>query len=1026
MSAFRQAAQPVHDGLAELLFAAQSDLHGLLTRLDPWDRSFADKAWLGIADITRGMWPQLNKLMPGHSKRSVLQQAWAARFHARVHVGLLYRAGLADPELADEAARLHTITTGRWSSPLSTSDDVRHRGLVGFLMAANAHEAGIPDLGRHTRYRGSIRLRYRVASVCEQGASLSAAINAAARQPAATAYQKRIELSRAVHAGRLAGSLVGRTWQPLSELSFGLLKPASQKLVHSVPHLWPLIFSKALASRPQLEDHLGSLIAERERVENLLMQVMRLVRLRDLAAVHDLMTQLPDSSLVRAMGRRMRKEPWGLQVNLSHPSNHESFGPWKHLPRATLDRLQAWAPSPLPAWWAMQPSELALSICAGNLEQDSIELLARTPQDLAPMRRSWSDAEQRDLIRAGHARLSSVSASVWDGLSLADLATAVRTSSGLWTLLLANRLDQLPSASPWLALMAGATEQEARELRQLAQAAIGCVGQDRWNQNWGTWIASSYGCTGWDRIESICLANTIPIKDTMAMFAAGQQALYPDAFRQVVARSLHNIELLPPRPMLYIKRWVARDPASAAALANHGPVHWVERLVANTTTPLAALDAFIGSAGLPPPLRRLAWRNRIARTSDAQTLAQLSARMPANTGRFEQLSQWMVQGTEASKAMALVLTARRDGPRLLELHQRFGDAVFITACREAALLLRQMAEDPTSGPKQRGRHDAAALELLAHLGAQAAPHLMPALALCRSQQPAGCKLDGAYAQHQIPKKNGAMRLIHAPRPALREAQRLILDKLLAPLGAHPAACGFVPDRSIVHNALPHVGQAVVVNADIHNCFPSVRWPLVLGALRRELGHSLSPAALSLLVDLTTAGGALPVGAPTSPALLNLVLRRTDETLHSSAESAGLRYTRYADDLTFSGNSQAVGLLRLAARTLAQIGLTLDPAKTNVFRRGRRQMVTGLVVNDQVSVPRAARRRLRAAVHRVELKEQPHWDGQPQSMAALRGRLAFVAMVCKPQAQPLVDRLQRAFAAKDRPDSEPPSPEGSLA
>ena len=223
-----------------------------------------------------------------------------------------------------------------------------------------------------------------------------------------------------------------------------------------------------------------------------------------------------------------------------------------------------------------------------------------------------------------------------------------------------------------------------------------------------------------------------------------------------------------------------------------------------------------------------------------------------------------------------------------------------------------------------------------------------------------------------------------------------------------------------------MGQAVVVNADIRNCFASVRWPLVLGALRRELGHSLSPAALSLLVDLTTAGGALPVGAPTSPALLNLVLRRTDETLHSSAESAGLRYTRYADDLTFSGNSQAVSLLRLAERTLAQIGLTLDPAKTNVFRRGRRQMVTGLVVNDQVSVPRAARRRLRAAVHRVELKEQPHWDGQPQSMAALRGRLAFVAMVCKPQAQPLFNRLQTALAAKDRPDSEPPSPEGSLA
>ena len=1022
MSDFRQAAQPVQKGLAELLLAAQSELHGLLTRTDPWDSDFADKLWQGIAEIASSMWPQLHQLLPGPSKRSVLQQAWAARFQARVHIGLLYRAGLADPELADEAARLHAITTDRWRSPLSTSGDVRHRSLVGFLMAANASEAGIPDLGPHTRFRGSIRLRYRVASLCEQGAGLAAALNTAARQPAATAYQKRIEVSRAVQAGRLAG----RTWQPLSELAYSLLTPAAQKLLLSLPHLWPLTLSKALASRPELEVHLSSLMAERERVESLLTQAMRLVRHRDLPGVHALMVQLPDNALVRAMGLRLRKEPWGLHAHISHPSTHDSFGPWRPLPQATLDRLQTWAPSPLPAWWAMQPSELVRAICTGKLEEASIQVLAQTPQDLAPLRRSWSDTEERELIRAGHVRLATLNATVWDGLSLAEFATGLLSSPGLGISLLATRLATLPNASPWLALMAGASEQEARELRYMAQLALFIHWRGQWNEDWGVWIASSYGCPDWDRIESICLANTVPIKNATVMFAAGQQALYPDAFRQVVARSLHNHELLPPRPMLYIKRLVAHDPVSAAALADLGPVHWVQRLVANTTTPLPALDALIGSTGLPPELRRLAWRNRMARTSDAQTLAQLSAHMPANTGRFDQLSQWMVQGSEASTAMALVLAARRDGPRLVELHHRFGDEVFTSACSEAAQFLQKMAEDPSSGPKHPSRHDAAALELLAQLGAQAAAHLMPALALCRSQQPAGCKLDGAYAQHHIPKKSGAMRLIQAPHPALRKTQRLILDKLLAPLGAHPAACGFVPNRSIVHNALPHVGQAVVVNADIRNCFPSVRWPLVLGALRRELGHRLSPAALSMLVDLTTACGALPVGAPTSPALLNLVLRRTDDILHSSAERAGLRYSRYADDLTFSGNSQAVGLLRLAERTLAQIGLNLDPAKTNVFRRGRRQMVTGLVVNDQVSVPRAVRRRLRAAVHRVELKEQPHWDGQPQSTAALRGRLAFVAMVCKPQAQALEDRLHRALTQKDPLTDEPPSPQGPIA
>jgi hypothetical protein len=150
-----------------------------------------------------------------------------------------------------------------------------------------------------------------------------------------------------------------------------------------------------------------------------------------------------------------------------------------------------------------------------------------------------------------------------------------------------------------------------------------------------------------------------------------------------------------------------------------------------------------------------------------------------------------------------------------------------------------------------------------------------------------------------------------------------------------------------------------------------------------------------------------VGAPTSPALLNLVLFEVDDCLQRGAEQLGGRYTRYADDLTFSGGPQVIGLLRSAQRAIGRLGLELDPAKTNIFRRGRRQMVTGLVVNDQVAVPRAIRRRLRAAVHRLEKNTDMHWSGQSQSIEELRGRLAFVAMACKPQALPLINRLEMA-------------------
>jgi retron-type reverse transcriptase len=160
----------------------------------------------------------------------------------------------------------------------------------------------------------------------------------------------------------------------------------------------------------------------------------------------------------------------------------------------------------------------------------------------------------------------------------------------------------------------------------------------------------------------------------------------------------------------------------------------------------------------------------------------------------------------------------------------------------------------------------------------------------------------------------------------------------------------------------------------------------------------------MLCDVCTADGDLPIGAPTSPALLNRVLIKTDETLLQAAKARGVNYTRYADDLTFSGDSGAVQMLNVARCTLEQIGLQLDPKKTNIFRRGRRQMVTGLAVNDQVSVPRNIRRRLRAAVHMAVQHGTSHWHGQQQSLLALKGRISFVKMVHEAEGAQLMARL----------------------
>lgn len=326
--------------------------------------------------------------------------------------------------------------------------------------------------------------------------------------------------------------------------------------------------------------------------------------------------------------------------------------------------------------------------------------------------------------------------------------------------------------------------------------------------------------------------------------------------------------------------------------------------------------------------------------------------------------------------------------RLMKLHER--DARHI--CEQAA---KQLPE------RSRSR---AYFELLTILDISALRPLAACLARMDREAPSGHRFDNQYVHWELPKRSGGKRVVSAPDPVLKRLQRAILDAILSPLGQHESAHGFVPKRSIVSNASPHVGKSIVTNCDIKNCFPSVSWKHVLGVCRRDLSESFSDVTISTLVDICTANGGLPIGAPTSPALLNRVLLRTDEILSKAAHLAACDYTRYADDLTFSGDDTAVKLIAIAEGVLKSIGLDLDPKKTNIYRRGRRQIVTGLAVNERVSVPRRIRRRLRAAVHAIEQGRDTHWHGKPQTKAALAGRIAFVKGVNENEGHDLMLRL----------------------
>jgi len=224
-----------------------------------------------------------------------------------------------------------------------------------------------------------------------------------------------------------------------------------------------------------------------------------------------------------------------------------------------------------------------------------------------------------------------------------------------------------------------------------------------------------------------------------------------------------------------------------------------------------------------------------------------------------------------------------------------------------------------------------------------------------------------YHAFDVPKRSGGTRRISAPSDDLKTLQRRILRKLLTRLRAHPAATGFECGHSIVTNARHHAGQAVVVRMDLKDFFPSTRSGRVRDYFR-IIGWNREASAL--LADLTTHRGGLPQGAPTSPRLSNLVNRRLDARLVGLAYRFGARYSRYADDITFSfekDDPKAVSFVMALARLILhdEGGYRVHRRrKCYVRRRYQQQRVTGLVVNETVQLPRRTRRWLRAVEHHL--------------------------------------------------------------
>ena len=232
------------------------------------------------------------------------------------------------------------------------------------------------------------------------------------------------------------------------------------------------------------------------------------------------------------------------------------------------------------------------------------------------------------------------------------------------------------------------------------------------------------------------------------------------------------------------------------------------------------------------------------------------------------------------------------------------------------------------------------------------------------------------------------RWIEAPDGELKMLQRRLLDRLLYQLEPTPWAHGFTKGKSIVSNAAAHCGRQWVVSLDIKDFFPSVSRQQVAEVLGQLLPDERE---CQLVADLVTRRGRLPQGAPTSPHLANLVVRSMDERLNKMARSLDWNYTRYADDMSFSGDVEPRSILSEGRKIVSAAGFKLSERKTTMRGQHQRQSVTGLIVNEKLGLPREKRRRLRAMLHRLERQDEGD-SGIVESLATINGHLAFLAMV----------------------------------
>ena len=255
-----------------------------------------------------------------------------------------------------------------------------------------------------------------------------------------------------------------------------------------------------------------------------------------------------------------------------------------------------------------------------------------------------------------------------------------------------------------------------------------------------------------------------------------------------------------------------------------------------------------------------------------------------------------------------------------------------------------------------------------------------------------------YKVFKISKRNGKYRTIYEPDYTLKNIQRSILKNVLSERKISPFATAYQKSISLKENANPHLNKKKILKLDIKYFFPSIDF---IKVYTKAFPDNIYPNSIAtILTNLVTYNNFLPQGAPTSSYISNLVLRSFDIKIGSFCQSKNIAYTRYCDDMTFSGEFNPQEIINLVKTELFKENFILNKKKIKIIKSNKAQIVTGIVCNEKLSIPRPYKKSIRQNMYYINkyglnnhLKYINYLDSKDY-LNKLYGQILFVLQIEK--------------------------------